>query len=174
MKFCDASPENPAWCTVGIEGAVESGLVLVTARILSFPVLCNSAAIDKPAGELRLGAVQTALTGLLPDILALMTTAYPHIKIHIDRDSSTEMYRKVLSGDLDAAILSHPPFAIPKTCDWRDLREEPFVLLTRAPAPRRRAHDILATEPFIRLDRGLHAGRLIDTYLRKTGIRPKE
>jgi DNA-binding transcriptional LysR family regulator len=133
-----------------------------------------AAAVDKPAGELRLGAVQTALTGLLPNILSLMTRAYPQIKIHIDRDSSAEMYRKVLAGDLDAAILSHPPFAIPKTCDWRDLREEPFVLLTRAPAPRRHPHDILATEPFIRLDRGLHAGRLIDAYLRKAGIRPKD
>jgi DNA-binding transcriptional LysR family regulator len=133
-----------------------------------------AAAIDRPAGELRLGAVQTTLTGLLPDILALMTNAYPQIKIHIVRGSSTETYRKVLNGDLDAAILSHPPFAILKTCDWRDLREEPFVVLTRAPAPRRHPHAILAEEPFIRLDRDLHAGRLIDAYLRKAGIRPKE
>jgi DNA-binding transcriptional LysR family regulator len=133
-----------------------------------------AAAIERPAGELRLGAVQTTLTGLLPDILALMKNAYPLIKIHIIRDSSTEMYRKVLNGDLDAAILSYPPFVIPKTCNWRDLRNEPFVVLTRSPAPRRHPHDILAKEPFIRLDRGLHAGRLIDAYLRKAGIRPRE
>ena len=136
--------------------------------------LKSTAAVDKPVGELRLGAVQTTLTGLLPDILALVTKAHPQIKIHIIRDSSTEMYRKVLSGDVDAAIISHPPFAIPKTCDWRLLREEPFVLLTPAPAPDRHPHDILAKEPFIRLDRNLHAGRLIDAYLRKAGIRPKE
>lgn len=103
-----------------------------------------------------------------------MKKTHPQIKIHIIRDSSTEMYRKVLNGDLDAAILSHPPCAIPKTCDWRDLREEPLVLLTPAPAPRRHPHDILAKEPFIRLDRGLHAGRLIDAYLRRAGIRPRE
>ncbi len=134
----------------------------------------STAAIDRPAGELRLGAVQTTLTGLLPDILALVTETYPQIKIHIIRDSSTEMYRKVLNGDVDAAITSHPPFAIPKTCEWRVLREEPFVVLTPAPAPDRHPHDILAQEPFIRLERNLHAGRLIDAYLRKAGIRPNE
>ena len=133
-----------------------------------------TAAIDKPAGELRLGAVQTTLTGLMPDILALVTKTYPQIKIHIIRESSTEMYRKVLNGDVDAALLSHPPFAIPKTCDWRDLREEPFVVVTRAPAPDRHPYEILAKEPFLRLDRDLHAGRLIDAYLRKKGIRPNE
>jgi DNA-binding transcriptional LysR family regulator len=46
--------------------------------------------------------------------------------------------------------------------------------IPRAPAPHRHPHDILAKEPFIRLDRGLHAGRLIDAYLRKAGIRPRE
>src|SRR5439155_646313 len=29
-------------------------------------------------------------------------------------------------------------------------------------------------EPFIRLDRNLHAGRLVDAYLRKAGIQPRE
>ena len=133
-----------------------------------------AAALDKPAGELRLGAAQTTLTGLMPDILARVTNNYQQIKIDSVRASSTEMYRRVVNGDLDAAILSHPPFVIPKSCDWRDLREEPFVVLTRAPAPRRHPHDILAKEPFIRLHRDLHAGRLIDAYLRKAGIRPKE
>jgi DNA-binding transcriptional LysR family regulator len=136
--------------------------------------LKSLAAIDRPVGELRLGAVQTTLTGMLPDILALTTQTYPQIEIHIIRDSSTELYRKVLGGDVDAAILSRPPFAIPKTCEWRDLREEPFVVLTPAPAPDRHPHDILAEEPFIRLDRSLHAGRLIDAYLRRAGIRPRE
>jgi len=33
---------------------------------------------------------------------------------------------------------------------------------------------VLAQESFIRLDRKVFAGRLIDDYLRKVGIRPKE
>jgi DNA-binding transcriptional LysR family regulator len=135
--------------------------------------LKSTAAIDSPAGELRLGAVQTALTGLLPDILALLTEKYPQIEVHIIRDAPAELYRRVLHGDIDAAIIGQPPFAIPKTCDWRVLREDPLVVLTRAPAPTRHPHTILAQEPFIQLERNLWGARLVDNYLRKAGIRPK-
>jgi DNA-binding transcriptional LysR family regulator len=133
------------------------------------------AATDRPSGQLRLGAFQSAMSGLLPDILALMKERHPQIDIHITSGISSELYRKVSDGDeLDAAIVAEPPFAIPKSCDWRLLREEPLILLTRAPAPSRKPHAILASEPFIRLDRKLWPGRLVDGYLRKVGIRPHE
>jgi DNA-binding transcriptional LysR family regulator len=133
------------------------------------------AATDRPTGELRLGAFQTALSGMLPDILALLKEKYPQIDVRITRGISSEMYRKVLDGDgLDAAIIAQPPFAIPKSCDWRLLREEPLIVLTRAPALSRKPHAILASEPFIRLDRKVWPGRLVDGYLRKAGIRPRE
>ena len=129
----------------------------------------------RPSGQLRLGAFQSALCGLLPDILALMKDKYPQIDVHITRGISAELYRKVLDGDdLDAAIITQPPFAIPKRCDWRLLREEPLIVLTRASAASRKPHAILASEPFIRLDRNLWPGRLVDGYLRKAGIRPRE
>jgi len=126
------------------------------------------------SGELRLGAVQTALSGLLPDILKLMTGAHPQVEIYIIRDSPAALHRMVTKGDLDAVVTSEPSFTIPKTCGWEVLREEPFVVLTPAAMPGRDPHAILTKEPFIRLDRSVDAGQLIDAYLRKTGIRPKE
>jgi DNA-binding transcriptional LysR family regulator len=133
------------------------------------------AATDRPTGELHVGAFPSALSGMLPDILALMKEKYPQIEVHITSGISAELYRKVLDGnDLDAAIIAQPPFAIPKSCDWRLLRVEPLILLTRAPAPSRKPHAILASEPFIRLDRNLWPGRLVDGYLRQAGIRPRE
>jgi DNA-binding transcriptional LysR family regulator len=133
------------------------------------------AATDRPTGQLRLGAFQSALSGLLPDILVRMKETCPKIDVHIASGTSSELYRKVLEGnDLDAAIIGQPPFALPKSCDWRLLREEPLVLLTRAPAPSRKPRAILASEPFIRLDRNVWPGRLVDAYLRKAGLRPRE
>jgi len=133
------------------------------------------AATDRPSGQLHLGAFQSALTGLLPDILALMEKAYPQIDVRIARGTSAQLYRRLLDGDdLDAAIMARPPFAVPKSYDWRLLREEPLIVLTRAPRSSRKPHTILASEPFIRLDRGSWEGRLIDGYLRKAGIRPRE
>src|SRR5215468_3601210 len=132
------------------------------------------ATTDRLMGELRVGAFQSALSGMLPDILALMKEKYPQIKVHITRGVSSELYCKVLDGELDTAIIAQPSFAIPKSCDWRLLREEPLILLTRAPAPSRKPHAILESEPFIRLDRNLWPGRLVDGYLRQAGIRPRE
>ncbi len=133
------------------------------------------AAIDRPAGQLRLGAFQSALSGLLPDILASIGETLPEIEVRITRGTSAELYRKVLDGDdLDAAIITQPPFAIPKRCDWRLLREERLIVLTKSPPASRKPHAILASEPFIRLERSLWPGRLVDSYLRKARIQPTE
>src|SRR5262245_44546890 len=78
------------------------------------------AAADRPSGQLRLGAFQSALCGLLPDVLTLMKETYPQIDVLLRRGTSAELYRKVLDGDdLDAAVIAQPPFTIPKRCDWR-------------------------------------------------------
>src|SRR6266700_104393 len=88
------------------------------------------AATDRPLGQLRLGAFQSALSGLMPDILVLMKAKYPQIEIHVTQGDSGALYRKVLDGDdLDAAIIARPPFAISKSCNWHLLREEPLIVL---------------------------------------------
>jgi DNA-binding transcriptional LysR family regulator len=126
------------------------------------------------SGELRVGVMQTSLSGLFAGILIPFTRTYPRIDVRIVRDTSAGLYSKLLNGEIDAAITSQPPFAIPKTCEWHVLREEPFVVLTPASLKADDAHKVLAQEPFIRLDRNVFAGRLIDDYLRKVGIRPKD
>jgi DNA-binding transcriptional LysR family regulator len=60
------------------------------------------------AGELRLGAISTALTGLLPEILSVMISAHPHVEIYIEPGVFAELYRRVMDGDLDAAIVVEP------------------------------------------------------------------
>lgn len=126
------------------------------------------------SGELRLGATPTLLCGLVPDVLCRFTRAYPQIEVHIDRNNSAELYTKLLDGEIDAAFTSHPSFALPKTCEWKLLREEPFVVLTPNSMRPRHPHAILSSEPFIRLDRKVYAGQMIDDYLRRAGIHPNE
>ena len=136
--------------------------------------LRSIAASDIPSGELRLGAVQSAKSGLLPRILSVMVRKYPQIEIQIVGNTASPLYTQVLNGELDAAIVMKPPFPLPKTCDWHLLREEQLVVLTPASASVRDPHKALSSEPFIRLVRGGWAGRLIDGYLRAAGIRPNE
>ncbi|MET0164940.1 MAG: LysR family transcriptional regulator [Vicinamibacterales bacterium] len=135
----------------------------------------KSAAADTlPAGQLRLGGIATAMTGLIPGILAKLVGRHPQIEIYLEPGNSISLYRKVSDGDLDAAVVVEPQFAIPKTCDWQTLREEPLILLAPASLPVDDPHTTLATEPFIRYDRNVRGGRLADAYLRQFGIRPRE
>jgi DNA-binding transcriptional LysR family regulator len=126
------------------------------------------------SGELRLGATPTLICGLVPDVLYRFAKVYPQIDVRISRNNSTELYAKLMDGEIDAAFTSHPSFALPKTCGWKLLREEPFVVLTPRSMRPRHPHAILSSEPFIRLDRKVYAGQMIDDYLRKAGIHPNE
>ena len=84
------------------------------------------------AGQLRLGGTPTMMTSLIPDVLAKLLTRHLQIDIYLEPGTSTDLYRKVVSGDLDAAVLVQPLFELPKSCDWHTFREEPLVLLTQA------------------------------------------
>jgi DNA-binding transcriptional LysR family regulator len=128
----------------------------------------------KPSGEFRLGVLTSAVSEILPDLMIVWTHKYPQIELRLMRATSTILYHRILDGDLDAAIMAEPPFAIPKACDWRFLREEPLVVLAPAQRSVRDPHLLLKTEPFIRNERTSWAGRLIDGYLRGAGIQPHE
>jgi len=136
--------------------------------------LRSTAAADRPSGELRIGAFQVVLTGLLPGILKLMAEKYPQIAVHVSPAPSVDLFPKVLAGELDAAIIARPPFPLPKVCDWRPLRTEPLIVLAPATTRVRDANALLASEPFIRLDPRSWAGQLVEGYLRHAGIRPRE
>ncbi|WP_326538391.1 LysR family transcriptional regulator [Pseudorhodoferax sp.] len=129
---------------------------------------------ETPAGELRLGAGTNALTGLVPDVLARLVEQHPRLKVFIQPGYSPELYRAVEAGDLDAAVVLEAPFALPKTCGFELLREEPLVLLAPRKWAERGAHELLANEPLIRYDRAQWGGRLADQYLQEAAIEPHE
>ena len=133
--------------------------------------LANDSAVS---GELRLGACQTALAGILPDILARMVDKLPHINVFVKPGFSADLYRAVESGELDAALVLQAPYVLPKTCSWQLLREEPLVVLAPESMADRDPHELLATQPLIRYDRNQWGGRQADEYLRSVGIVPRE
>ena len=80
----------------------------------------------------------------MPVVLRDWARKYPRINISIYPSSSHGLYAKVLDGHLDAALLLHPLFELPKTCAWHGLRNEPLVLLEPASL---RVADVLTTIP---------------------------
>jgi DNA-binding transcriptional LysR family regulator len=146
-----------------------------TRELLRHVADLRSVAVDtQVSGELRLGACQTALIGLLPDTLARMVEAFPGINVFIKPGYSAELVRDVENGDLDAALVLQAPFSLPKTCEWQLLREEPLIVLAPAAMAGRDPHELLATQPLIRYDRNQWGGRQAEEYLRANGIQPRE
>ncbi len=160
--------------TVNITEAGARALPRARALLRDVADLRTVANDDPSAGELRLGAGTNALTGMLPDILARMVGRFPGIQVFIKPGYSPELHRAVDSGELDAAIVLQAPFALPKTCDWALLREEPLVVLAPERMADRDPHELLTTEPLIRYDRSQWGGRQADQYLRAAGITPRE
>lgn len=132
------------------------------------------ASSDKPAGQLRLGATATALTGLLPDIIAQLGLSYPLIEYFVRPGSSADLYHAVVRGELDAAILVQPHFQLPKSIGWLSLRQESFVLITPPWMDTDEPHRLLAEHPFIRYDRNQWGGQIVDRYIRRHGLKVRE
>lgn len=129
---------------------------------------------DQPAGELRLGAISTALTGLLPQALLRLRARMPGVEVFVLPGSSTDLHAALEAGRIDAALLVRPPFDLPKTRVWAAVRREPLVLLVPAGMAGGDPLALLESEPFIRYDRGNWGGRLAQGWMEARGIRPRE
>lgn len=154
----------------------EGGRILAHARQLLRDVadLRSIANDGELRGELRLGACTTPLIGMLPEVLARVSQKFPQVTVHIQSGSSSQLYREVETGELDAAFVLEAPYSLPKTCDWTVLREEPLIMLAPRALADAHPHDLLCTEPFIRYDRNQWGGRSAEQYLRAAGIVPRE
>lgn len=129
---------------------------------------------DQAFGELRLGAISTVLTGLLPNALRRVFDRMPGVDIFLLPGTSAELYNSVAEERIDAAILVKPPFPIPKTLSWDLIRSEQFVLLAPPNLADIPVDRLLREQPFIRYDRSNWGGRLADTYLQTQRILPRE
>lgn len=125
-------------------------------------------------GELRLGVFVSAMTSVLPALLQGFYLRYPHASLFVEPGASVELCRKVAAGQLDAAVVVEPQFAVPKTCEWIGLMEEPLVVIAPAGTREKDPHELLRREPFIRYNRYVLGGQLADRYLRDHDIVPHQ
>ncbi len=124
--------------------------------------------------ELNVGATNTMLNGPLPAVLHALVAEHPTARIVVRTGLTSELYDTLLSGNLDVAMCLHPPFALPKTLHWLQLREERLVVLAPRAWAQRDPLALLREEPLVRYDRRLGGGQAAERYLRQAGIVPRE
>lgn len=121
-------------------------------------------------GELRIGAIATVQTGLLPDALVRLNQEAPAIEAKVVPGVSQNLLNSVDAGEIDLAILIHPPFALPKDLYLEVLKREPFVLIVPGAMPGDDPLQLLRDNRFVRYDRHSFGGRQVSRFLREQKI----
>ncbi|MCK6451357.1 MAG: LysR family transcriptional regulator [Alphaproteobacteria bacterium] len=124
-------------------------------------------------GEVSLGVVASASVRLLPGLLATLLAYHPQARLRVETGLSAFLAGKVATGLLDAAIVTRTP-----DLDAR-LQVETVVLeklVVAAPRSRRRQTgvDLLRRERYIRFQPDTGVGKVIDRFLERTGIVPRD
>ena len=131
----------------------------------------------KLAGTVVMGALVSALMGAFADALWAVKHANPRLEVKLFAGLSSDFAERVGRGELDAAVVTQPPDALPATLVWTPLYAEPMVLIVpREPrfALAGQALEMLASAPFIRFDRSTWTGRLVDEALAQCKVRVSE
>jgi DNA-binding transcriptional LysR family regulator len=125
-------------------------------------------------GRLRLGAIQTALAGPLPEALAKVRREHPRLRISVAAGMSAELAQQIDAGDLDAAITTEPVKPYPASVAFTPLYSDRFWVVAALEHKGTSARDLLKTLPFLRFDKRAWAGRIIEDELRRQGLRVHE
>ena len=128
-------------------------------------------------GTVVMGALVSALMGAFADCLWSLKQQHPALEVKLLAGQSANFALRVERGELDAAVVTQPPARISSSLVWTPLYSEPMVLIV----PRQphfelpdRALDMLARCPFMRFDRQLWTGQLVDEVIARSGAKVQE
>lgn len=141
--------------------------------VLAYDRLFEIAKGEAIEGHLRLGAVPSVMTGIMPRSLVALRAKYPGMHVELAMGLSADLVERVRRGAVDAAIVSELRDKR-SGLRWSPFAREPLVLIAPVDAPRRSAEQLIATYPFIRYAREAWVGQLIDRVIRKRRLRVNE
>ena len=136
----------------------------------TFSRMAISDDVSEYRGELKIGAVATAQTGLLPQALLRLRQQAPQLEPKLVPGVSLNLLSQVDTGEVDLAILIKPPFELPKELSAQVIRREPFVLIVPLDLPGDDPLQLLTDHPHVRYDRNSFGGRLVTRFLREQRI----
>jgi len=125
-------------------------------------------------GTLILGVVPTVLTGPLPPVLGRLRRRYPNLNVRLLSGLSAELFAKVEDAELDAALTTEPPYAVPPQYEWLAYDTEPFYVAAPKGAEASSPEELFSSFPFVRFDRTAWAGAMVNGQLMAQGIRPRD
>ncbi|RVD75249.1 LysR family transcriptional regulator [Pseudomonas koreensis] len=150
--------------------AGQRALPMAQEMLAIFSRMAVSEDVSEFRGELKIGAVATAQTGLLPQALLRLRQQAPGLEPKLVPGVSLNLLSQVDAGEVDLAIMIKPPFELPKELSAQVIRREPFVLIVPLQVEGDDPLRLLAEQPQVRYDRNSFGGRLVTQFLREQRI----
>ncbi|MFY0680145.1 MAG: LysR family transcriptional regulator [Thalassovita sp.] len=113
------------------------------------------------SGPLRLGAISTVLTDYAPAIVDRFAQSAPNAKLTILPGTSAQLYQDLRAGNLDLAMISAPPFALPKSLISYPIADQSLVLVVPESEPSNDIAAICARHQMLVYDRQAWGGKII-------------
>jgi DNA-binding transcriptional LysR family regulator len=157
-----------------LNAAGRHALPLAEQMLALYGQMARPASLAEWQGELRVGAIASVQTGLLPEALPAFRRAAPRVELKLVPGVSLQLLSQVDAGELDLALLIKPPFDLPKELLQVSLAREPFVLITPLTVTGDDPLQILAEQPFVRYDRSSFGGRQVSQFLREQRLQVHE
>lgn len=126
------------------------------------------------SGRLRIGAIQSALSGPLPDALVWIKRNHPKLHITVVSGMSSELARLVQDGELDASVTTEPVRPYPISLQATVLYKDFYWAIAAKELDGFSLQDLLREQPFLRFDKRAWAGRVIEQELNRMGIEVQE
>ena len=125
------------------------------------------------SGKLHLGAISTALTGIIPSAIKQLAQSAPGLILQIRPGTSNSLFVDLSERHIDAAIVVLPPYKLPREYRSLVLRNEPLVLISKQ-ATGANIREKLIKNPYICYDSQSWGGVKARKYLkdRKINIDP--
>jgi DNA-binding transcriptional LysR family regulator len=157
-----------------LNAAGRHALPLAEQMLALYGQMARPASLAEWQGELKVGAIASVQTGLLPEVLPAFRQAAPRVELKLVPGVSLQLLSQVDAGELDLALLIKPPFDLPKELLQISLAHEPFVLITPLTLAGDDPLQILAEQPFVRYDRSSFGGRQVSQFLREQRLQVHE
>ncbi|HEX7933523.1 MAG TPA: LysR family transcriptional regulator [Paraburkholderia sp.] len=129
---------------------------------------------DAMEGPVSIGAVVSVI-GALSLVVARLKAAHPRLDVRLLSARSDELANMVETGEVDvAAVVARADETLPDTLKWTTLYTEPMMLLTSREIVDNDPQRILRTQGFLRFDRRVRTGRVVEQALQNAGLSVNE
>ncbi|MBB4926471.1 LysR family transcriptional regulator [Kitasatospora kifunensis] len=125
-------------------------------------------------GRVRLGAPPSLCTSLVPDVLRAYRARHPGVELVVHEDGSRDLVRILAAGELDLALIITPQAGEAPGLAVTELLYEDLVLVSAAPAKRRRARiEDLRGQPLVMFREGYDLREATLAACRAAGFEPE-